>query len=305
MKQKHINRLNAASVVVSFCEDTASETAGIARFAPLVASIKSEIVITQGYNRISAAPAKGVTENLVGIRERMMQHTFELGSAVYSFAACLATPDYDLMAQAKVTIDQFERLSKEKCANHCDRICKLAASHAADIAPYGATVADIAAAQGLVTLYMNDITHPRAAIITRGNAVRQANLHLTHIMNTLLRVQLDSMANTLRFKNKPWWNKYYMSRAIIDLGQRHTKLHVYAHDPSGVPVKGANAFLMQNGKAVYTKKAAPEGLLSFMRIKAGDYELRVEKKGLVAYTEEGLHISPGKELTRTIMMLPG
>ncbi len=297
MNQEKINQLTAASTTVTFCETPASvaATASIPQFAPTVALVKGKIVIVQSYNILGDKPIKGVTLNVKGIRESMMQHTYPLASAIVAYAASLTPPDKDLIAQAKFSVSYLEDLSKTQCATECDRIRQLASLHEPNIVPFGVTGTDITDTATLVTLYMTAINDSRAAIVSRSSAKKQADLNLKNIMDNLLALQLDTMANTLRFKNSEWWGQYHQSREIIDLGKTFTKLRATAKDEQGNPIKGAVVSLIQNNEVKYTKNTDAEGKVSIVKIKPGNYNIKVEKENYTSQTEVDAHFAPGAE----------
>ncbi len=300
MKRKNINRLNAAISTTTFCDASAAETAAITAFAILVLLIKGKIVIVQSFNELGDTSTKGVTLDTKALRKAMMEATYRLGNAIFSYAAGLTPPSENLMAQSKLVIGTLERLSKEECATECDRIQKLAATLGVLITPYGALPADITDTGSLVTLYMTSYGDPRAAVVTRKNAKIQADLVLNDIMDNLLTKQLDPMANTLRFTNNSWWMQYHLSREVIDLGTTFTKLKATVVDQSDNPVKGVLISLLQGGVLIRSKKTDAEGKVSISKIKPGDYDIKAEKTDYLPQLETGVHFSPGSEVPRTI-----
>jgi len=142
---------------------------------------------------------------------------------------------------------------------------------------------------------MTAIDDSRAAIVSRSSAKKQAELNLKNIMDNLLALQLDTMANTLRFKNSEWWGQYHQSREIIDLGKTFTKLRATTKDEQGNPIKGATVSLIQNDEIKYTKKTDPAGKVSIVKIKPGNYNIRVEAKNFLPQTEVDAHFAPGAE----------
>jgi hypothetical protein len=305
MKHKHRNRLTAAKTTVDFCEKTSSATSSIPNFAPKVGFIKSEIAVIEGFIQLSDQPTKGVRLDVEGIRANMIEKTLPLGNAVTAYAACLEPMDHDLMAQAKLTKTFLEDTSKERCGNECKRVVDLAGVNAANILPMGISGTDIADAQSTVSLFMNVINDPRAAIITRAGAGEQAMQRLTKLMNVYLDLQLDSMANTLRFRNPAWWREYHMNRHIIQLGRTYTKVRAEVKDADDKAVKGATLLLIQNGVVVYSKKTNVEGKVSIAKIKPGNYDLRIEKAGFVPYSEEDFHVAAGSEKIHHVVLVAG
>ncbi len=297
MKQTQINQLTAAETTVSFCETAPSvaATSSITNFAPTVALIKSKIVIVKNYIILGDKPIKGITLNVKDIRASMIEHTYALASAIVAFAASSTPVDKDLIDQAKFSKSYLEDLSKTKCATECDRIRQLASANAAGILGFGVSATDITDTGALVTLYLTGINDPRAAIVSRTSAKKQANLTLKDIMDNLLALQLDTMANTLRFKNAEWWGQYHQSREVIDLGKTFTKLRATITDQLGAPVKNAVASLLQLGVVMYKKKTDIEGKVSIIKIKPGNYDLKVEKTNYVTQDILDLHFAPGSE----------
>ncbi|MES2621984.1 MAG: hypothetical protein V4615_14130, partial [Bacteroidota bacterium] len=157
----------------------------------------------------------------------------------------------------------------------------------------------------LVTLFLTSYGDPRAAIVTRSNAKTQADLVLNDIMDNLLAKQLDKMANTLRFTNPSWWNQYHLSREILDLGTTFTKLRANCVDVNGNPLKDIVVSLFQNGVFIRSKKTDIEGLVSMVKIKPGNYDIKFEKEGLTTQIIFDYHFAPGSEKIHHITMLAG
>jgi hypothetical protein len=300
MIQDKLNQLNAAITTTTFCDLATSVTAttGIPNFAPKVVSIKGKIVIVQSYNILGNKPIKGITLNIKAIRGSMMQHTYPLANGIVAYGASLTPPDLDLIAQAKFPKTYLEGLSKVECATECDRIRQLASTHSAALVPFGITGANITDTGTLVTLYMTGINDPRVAIVTRTSAKKQADLHLKDIMDNLLELQLDTMANTIRYTNTEWWDQYHQSREVIDLGTTFTKLRATCVDVEGDPIKGVLVSLLKNGLVIYSKKTDAAGVVSIVKVEPGDYDIRFEKTGFIAQTVAEYHFAPGSEKQR-------
>jgi hypothetical protein len=303
MRQKKINQLKAAKTTIEYCEKTAAETASIASFAPKVASIKGRIAVAEGFVQHSATPVKGVTVNVNGIRASVIESVMPLGSAMFAYGAMLPRRDEILMAKAKLTRSYLEDIAKEKCGTECQRIVTLAVANAANILPLGIDATMLNNAQAAVTLFMNVISHPRAAIISRAGAGQQAEEILKEIMNDDLAKQLDVMASILRFSKAEWWRGYDMSRAVIKLGTTHTKLRATCKDASGHAMKGVTITLQQEGVVVYRKKTDAEGKVS-MRVKPGNYDILFEMKGFESQRESDFHFAPGSEKIHHVVMNP-
>jgi len=295
MEQDDINRLNAAKTTVAYCEATAAETASNTLFAPKVAVIKGKILVVEGFIQLSGTPISGVTLNVKAIRANAIENVLPLASAVFAYAAALTPPDQDLMAQAKITKSGLEDASKEICFNEAQRIVTLANANAANILPLGITALMLTDAAAAVTLYGNVINSSRAAQISKASAGEQAEATLASIMNIDLLLHLDPMANIFRFTKNVWWKAYKASREIIDLGTTFTKLRATTNNEEGEPIKGAIVSLIQNDEIKYTKKTDAEGKVSIVKIKPGNYNIKVECKGFITQTEVDAHFPPGAE----------
>jgi hypothetical protein len=116
MIQNKLNRLHAAKTTALYCVNTASETAGISNFAPVVKLVKGKIVVVEGYKQLSDTPVRGITLNVLAIRETMIERILPLSSAIFAYAASLPVPDNDLMAKAKLSKGYLDNISKEECA---------------------------------------------------------------------------------------------------------------------------------------------------------------------------------------------
>jgi hypothetical protein len=123
-------------------------------------------------------------------------------------------------------------------------------------------------------------------------------------MDNLLKLQLDTMANTLRFTKNAWWKAYHLSREVIDLGTTFTKFRADILDSNNNPIKNVVVSLLQNGVVIYTKKTDAAGVVSIVKIKPGNYDIRYEKSGFITQTEGDYHFAPGSEKIHHIHLGP-
>ena len=304
MTEKHIKRLDSVTQTVAFCElpDSVTATLGIGNFAPQVALVKGKIVIIQSYNQLGSATTKGVTLNIIGIRISMMQNTYLLANAIFSYGASLTPPDNNLMQLSKLNKNTLENLSKQNCVNECDRIQKLAAANAANILPFGASATVITDTAALVTLYLNGIDDPRGAAISRANANRQALLILNETILTELDLKLDTMANTLRFTNTEWWNAYRDAREILDPGTFSTILKIEVlNKANNDPLINVKCY---RDNAVTFKKSSKLGIVTFKDIEQGPHSFVLKHKLFENLTIPLVMISHGKKHSVIAKMKP-
>ncbi len=304
MRDFNIRRLNSTIQTVAFSElaPSLTATAGIANFAPQVAVVKGKIVIIQSYMQLGASTTSGVTLNIVGIRNTMMQNTYLLANAIFSYGASLTPMDNNLMQLSKLNKGTLENLSKQNCVNECNRIQQLAADNAANILPFGASGTNITDTGDLVTLYLTGIDDPRGAAITRANANRQADMVLNQIMDIELELKLDTMANTLRFSNPEWWSQYRAAREIIDPGTFSTVLKIEVlNQVSGMPLYGVKCY---HGAASTFKKSSKKGFLTYKDLPQGYHQFLLKHKLFEDKPLSDIMVNYAEKKTITVQLNP-
>lgn len=222
----------------------------------------------------------------------MMQRAYPLASAIVAYAARLRHLNKDLIAQAKFSVTYLEDLSKTQCATECDprppvsyRQCR---KHCT-IRCY--RFKHYRHSNFGYSLYGPAINDSRAAIVSRSSAIKQADLNLKDIMENLLALQLDTNGKHTAFKNSEWWGQYHQSREIIDLGKTFTKLRATTQDEQGKPIKGAVVSHLRKYHKV-AKKTDAAGKVSIVKIKPGNYNIKVESKDYITQTEIDAHFLP-------------
>lgn len=304
MTEKNIKRLDSAIQTVAFCElpSSVAATSGIANFAPQVAVVKGKIVICMSYNQLGAAPTSGITLNVIGIRVSMMQGTYLLANALFSFAASQTPPDNNIMAECKLNKGTLENMSKQNCVNKCATIQQLAAANAANILPFGATATNISDTGDLVALYLTAIDDPRGAKMSRASANTQAVVVLNQIMDVELELKLDTMANTLRFTNNEWWLHYRAAREIVDPGTFSTVLKIQVlNEVSGFPLYGVKCY---HGAASEFKKSSKKGFITFKDPAQGNHQFLLKHKLFEDKTLTDVMINYGEKKDIVVNLKP-
>ena len=220
------NRLNMAIVNNDFCKtpESLAATIGITNFSNIVDTIGTSIQVVISLNELGDSPTTGVTLNVGNSRRLMMESTYKLANATFSYAASPLVKDLDLQTKSRIPISLLEDLSKEKCLEKCRSIYTLANANAANILPFGCSLADLTNANSLNDIYFSKIDDSQAARNIRKNAKKQATTNLNDIVLDQIGKQLVSAANTLRFSNQNWWNQFNQTLQIINLSEGTTRI---------------------------------------------------------------------------------
>ena len=304
MDNQDTNHVNMIRTTHDFCAANTAATAGILAFAPIVATVKNKLLLIDSLDIIALGTTTGVTLDTNALRTAMSDIAYKCASATFAYAS--SVNNNTLAAQVKYSRSAFDGFKKEEVDDICQGIHDLANTNIALVSPFGITAADITDLQTAIDLYVASIQGPRQARISISSAKSQIKDNIKDVIQNLFKKQMDKMIDTLKLSNKIFYDKYYLAREILDLGSTTGKLRGTVKDADGNPIANAAVSMNVTGQAVakYTATTDASGFFSIPNISPDDYDIIVDAVGFQQYKELNVHFAPGKELKRTIVMLP-
>ena|SRR3972149_2399685 len=115
------------------------------------------------------------------------------------------------------------------------------------------------------------------------------------------------MSYTLKLSNENFFNKYFLSREIIDLGTTHTKLRgsVFANGTDPIPTADVILYFAGTPNIAFQTKSDTDGKFSITSVTPNlDYDLKIIKPGFADFFEATIHFSPGEEVNRDVILSP-
>lgn len=307
MNRHAANQTNAIRTVVAYLYIAANVTItnAITAFAAVLLSVKNKLILIDSYDSIVTSTTKGVTIDTKAVRGVMESIAFKCSRAIIAYAS-QAPIDNALIAKAKYSKSQLKKIKKEDIAAVCEVIRKAASDNITDLADYGISATDVSDLAAAIALYLSANSNPRQATINKNVAIRQINQLIKEINQDLFPNQLDNLVLTLEASQSEFVAKYFEARVIIDLGKSHTKIKGTIVDKSGNPIPYASVKAMKTGTTTidYLIKTNALGVIPNTYILPGDYDLLVEARGFISFTEISVHFSPGATIKRDFVLSP-
>ncbi|MBK5284453.1 MAG: carboxypeptidase regulatory-like domain-containing protein [Bacteroidia bacterium] len=304
MDNHETNRMNMIRTTHDYCVAKAAATAGIPQYVITVTAVKNKITLIDALNIIAGGTTTGVTLDTNLLRQTMSDIAYKCASATFAYAS--SVNNNTLKAQVDFPRSSFEHFKKEEVNDICQGIHDATNTNIVAVTPFGAKPLDVTDLQTAINLYAAAMQGPRQARISISSAIDQIKTNVSDTLKFLLGEQLDKMTDTLKLSNKIYYNEYYLAREIIDLGSTHGKLRGTISDNSGNALSGAVVIMRLTGQApiAYQATTKADGKYVISPVTVGDYDISVEAVGFQPYAETNVHFGPGKEIRRTISLLP-
>ena len=302
MKTTNSNKVNMINTTIGFCDANAAATAGITGFAAVLTVIKGKVVLINQLNQIGDGTTTGVTLDTNAIKKQMIVLALKCANATLAYAN--STNNNTLAALVDYSETDLKDLKKEDVDDVCEAIHDATNANLAGATPFGVTATDVTDLQTAIDLYRTASQNPRQALISKSQAKKQADALIKDVIGNLMDGQLDKMANTLKSTNVDFWNGYKQAREIIDLGSTPARVRGTVLDENDVPLQGVLFEIFETGTANKVAETTTDvkGKFSATKLPMGDFDFSWELDGYATVKEENVHISPGKDLRRKIVM---
>jgi len=304
MDNQDTNHVNMIRTTHDFCVDNAAATVTITAFAGLVTSVNTKLTLIDSLDIVALGTTTGVTLDTNALRKTMSDIAYKCASATFAYAS--SVNNNTLAAQVKFRRSEFDAFKKEEVDNICQGIHDVANTNIAAVTPFGIKAIDLADLQTAINLYNASIQGPRQARISISSAKSQIKDNIKVVIQNLFKNQMDRMVDTLKVSNKIFFDEYHQAREILDLGSTVGKLRGTVLDNNGDPIQNATVTMHLAGVAavVYTATTDADGKFVISPVSPGDYDIFANATGFQQFSEINVHFGPGKEIRRTITLLP-
>ena len=296
------NRANMIRSTQTWCTNNPTPTMGIPAFAPVKGNVDSKLILIDGLTAIADASTSGVTLDTILLRNVMTTFALKCGDAVSAYAA--SVNNNTLRAKVTFTISQMNRFKKEEVDDICETIHFEANANMMAAGAFGYTLVDVTDLFSAISLYRTSIQNPRQAIITRATAKENIKAMMRDIIDNLYKKQMDKMVNTLKISQPDFHSNYFKARIILDLGSTSAKLRGSLKNTEDIPLVGASVYLALTGTTTKVAETVTTtgGKYNLTPLVMGDYDFYWEELGYLTQTEINVHISPGEEVNRNIIL---
>jgi hypothetical protein len=303
MENRDTNRMNMINAVIIYCLADTTSTAGITSFAGLVTSVQHKVVLVNGYNIIGGGTSKGVTLDTGGIRKAMQDIAFKCARATLAFAN--STQNNTLKALVNFTETKLSGEKKEDIDDVCEGIENATTANLAGAMGFGVLTTDPTDLGLAIALYRIASQNPRQAVITRSQAKANASELIRSTIDDVMEAQMDPGVDTLKLTNNNFWSGYYQSRDIIDLGSTTGKVRGSVKDVNDVPLSNVHFSIFKTGTTTLVQMVVTDakGVFNSSDLLGGDYDFSWVLATYVTHTETNVHLGPGKELQRKVVLV--
>jgi hypothetical protein len=304
MDDIYVNRMNMINTTVYFCDQNTGPTATITAFNTALNGVKGKVVLINGLNMIANGTTKGVTTDVKVLRKVMSEIAVKCGRGCVAYATI--TNNNTLKALVDFTEWDLKQKRKEEVDDICQQIHDACNSNIGALDPdYNVTAQDLIDLQTAIDLYRMASQKPRYAIIDKSEARRKERLHIDDVVKTYFKGVMDNIVDTLKPSNFDYWKGYDKARIVVDLGHTTAKLRGSVLDAENTPIRKAIIKIFETGTTNLVAQGMTDnkGQYVLSNLHSGNYDFRWEKVGYITQTEEDVHISPGKELRRKIVLV--
>ena len=220
------------------------------------------------------------TEKKTQARTTLEETAVAISNAGKAYA--VAANDIDLKGVCRLTVTKLRNAKDVDLIAYCQNLYDSINSSSANLAPYGASVANITALQTAITNFTTLTGKPATAISAVSAATQSIAVQVKNL-KTLLNDQLDPLMTQFKTSNVNFYNQYESSRVIHDIGVHHTViLKGFIYGEGSVALAGALVKL--TGSAVRQKITEAGGLYNFIRLHTGTYTCTISAPGYVTQT---------------------
>lgn len=236
------------------------------------------------------------------LKKALADITAPIAAAAIAYAS--QTNNNELLDAVNFSQSELLATRDDLLGDRCQNIHTKANDNIAALAAYGITALMLTDMQNAITAYLAKVPAPSTAKLTK----KTATLNLSNLFkatDVILKMQLDKLMLQFKTSHPDFYNNYVAARVIIDLGATHTRMAIFVKEQGNSALAGVTAALMQNNLVVYSLTSAADGKIALKKIKPGTYTLKLVKPGFVTKEEEGIQFKAGKEVKRTVTLLPG
>ena len=296
------NKNSMYRVAEKLLDDNSIIWNGTPAFVTTKGAFSAKITAISTASQQQQAIITGIATDKKVLKTSLIDITAPVAAAVIAYAS--QTNNNELLDAVNFTRSQLLATRDDMLADRCQIIHTKATANLVALAPYGITAPVLTTLQTTITAYNAKVPAPGTAKQSK----KTATINLRNLFketDTILKLQLDKLMLVYKTTNSDFYNNYLGAREIIDLGSIHTKLKMQVKGENGLGIQNATASLIQNNLVIYSIESDAEGKILLKKIKPGTYNLKVQKPGFDATYEAAVKFKAGKQIARTIVLVPG
>ncbi|MBP6390874.1 MAG: hypothetical protein KA175_14255 [Flavobacteriales bacterium] len=215
MKKTNENKLSMFYAVIETCLKFAATWTTFLPFKTAHDEFVDNLNSLKAAAQVQKQILKGVAVDKVLKREAMVKKATEVAQGIYAYA--VDQGNEVLRGQMSVGKSTFYRQRDGVIAVMCQNVHDTGVAELANLGPYGLLAADMTSLQGLIDAYEAVISSPRTAVGVRKNATTEIDILVKDNMKILAN-RMDKLMPEFETSDPAFYNEYFNSRMIIDLG---------------------------------------------------------------------------------------
>lgn len=223
MKQNQENKLSMYLVVQQVCAENNSVWNGVAACVTAIAELETKVNAIVSARQIQENDTKGISEDKINRREKMITKSMFVKGAVQAFAT--DTSNNELYKNVDYSVTEIKKVPDTIARDRALLIYNKANAIAASLSGYGITAAVLTGLQNSI----NDFTGIMASPRTAKSTSKAATLEISELFNeadVIVKKKLDKLMLQFKESNEAFYNIYLNAREIIDLGKGSKTIEV-------------------------------------------------------------------------------
>jgi hypothetical protein len=217
MQDRQENKLRMYLSVQNTINNFNAEWQGVPAFGVVFKSFEEVIAKIQETRLVQEGDLTGITKDKALAKENAIGKALEISTGVFVYGS--VSNNNALMAKVDYSPSELRRSRDTVIADRLQIIHDEANSVLSNLADYGIDQADIRELQTLIDAYAETIEDPRTSIATRSQATT-ALVELFKEGDKIVKEQLDKLMGQFKSSNAKFYQVYFNTRKIIDLGIR-------------------------------------------------------------------------------------
>lgn len=218
MTDRQENKLTMYKAVVNVAGSDTGTTSRVPAFADTLTRFQDLVSRIERTAREATTATAGKTVLKIATEGELIDKTVAVSSALSAFAS--QQRDVGLYEKAMVQRSTLRDLRDTEFPLHCKAIYELALGYEAELAQYGVSKEDIATLGDSISAFDTALTGQQGSTAIRTGGLKNL-VELFGEADRILGEQMDKMVEVMRGYSREFYNRYFASRVIKDIGVRH------------------------------------------------------------------------------------
>lgn len=285
MNAKQEAKLNMFRATEKHVDDNAAIIASNSAFQTAFNKFKANKIAITNTAQLKGVALTGITADKMSSKLTLCQLAADIVGVIYAYAS--TNSNNTLKQEMNISVSKLLRTRDSELAPRCQNIHDKVTANLAALTDYGITAALLTNLQTAINNYSAETPKPRTALSGRKTA--NANLAALFKENdTILKDQLDKLAELFKTDNPDFVKTYESNRIIVDSAKTTTQLKgVVTNKSDNTPIKGATVTIVETGanaitnsKGEYSIKPAPIGEFTVRVTANGFQDLEMDEIGI-------------------------